>query len=187
MGTVTDWTSSIQNTIVSITSDHHPDSLLQSLVADWRRGFFNEIHRRFHNGEPQEDIDVTHRRILNELLQHEKYLQLNAELDEGRREQLVQSWHYQTSWPDSIPGLQRLKQKFFIVVLANGTTRLQLDLVKSSGLPFHTLFSSQLLGSTKPDPAIYHKTIALLGLKPEECLMVAAHAYDVRAAAKVYT
>jgi len=96
MGTVTDWASSIQNTIVSITSDHHNPELLQSLVADWRRGFFNEIHRRFYNGESQEDIDVTHRRILNELLQHEKYIRLSAELDEERREQLVQSWHYQT-------------------------------------------------------------------------------------------
>ncbi len=35
------------------------------------------------------------------------------------------------------------------VVLANGTTRLQLDIAKSSGLPFHALFSSQLLGLTK--------------------------------------
>lgn len=35
------------------------------------------------------------------------------------------------------------------VVLANGTTRLQLDIVSSAALPFHTLFSSQLLGLTK--------------------------------------
>lgn len=35
------------------------------------------------------------------------------------------------------------------VVLANGTTRLQLDITKSSGLHFHMLFSSQLLGLTK--------------------------------------
>lgn len=37
----------------------------------------------------------------------------------------------------------------YSVVLANGTTRLQLDIVKSSGIPFHTLFSSQLLQLTK--------------------------------------
>lgn len=39
---------------------------------------------------------------------------------------------------------------------------------------------------TKPDPAIYHKAIELLGHKPEECLMVAAHAYDLEAAKKMY-
>jgi hypothetical protein len=37
----------------------------------------------------------------------------------------------------------------FSVVLANGTTRLQLDIIRSSKLPFDTLFSSQLLQATK--------------------------------------
>ena len=35
------------------------------------------------------------------------------------------------------------------VVLANGSTRLQLDIAKSSDLPFHILLSSELLGKTK--------------------------------------
>lgn len=69
----------------------------------------------------------------------------------------------------------------------------------SSGLPFHMLFSSQLLGLTKvissllpifasllimekPDPAIYNKALELMQLKSGECIMVAAHAYDLRAA-----
>ena len=72
------------------------------------------------------------------------------------------------------------------IVLANGTARLQIDITKSSGLSFDLLLSSELLGLTKPDPAIYHKAIELLGHKPEECLMVAAHAYDLEAAKKMY-
>jgi hypothetical protein len=36
-----------------------------------------------------------------------------------------------------------------IAVLANGTTRLQLDIVKSSDLPFDMLFSTKSLGITK--------------------------------------
>jgi beta-phosphoglucomutase-like phosphatase (HAD superfamily) len=91
------------------------------------------------------------------------------------------------------------------VVLANGTTRLQLDIIQSSGLPFHALFSSQLLGLTKvvpyvlfvsvnshdyhpplqPDPSAYIRTMDLLQLRPEDCIMVAAHAYDLRAAKNV--
>ena len=43
---------------------------------------------------------------------------------------------------------------FFLLIrcraaLANGTSRLQLDIVKSAEIPFHTLFSSQLLSLTK--------------------------------------
>jgi HAD superfamily hydrolase (TIGR01493 family) len=48
------------------------------------------------------------------------------------------------------------------------------------------LLSSELLNLTKPDPAIYHKAIDLLGHRLEECVMVAAHAYDLKAAKKVY-
>lgn len=93
------------------------------------------------------------------------------------------------------------------VVLANGTTRLQLDIIKSSGLSFHTLFSSQLLQATKvseqlqiekncfvayyfffaakPSPDIYLKALDLINMKPSQVAMVAAHAYDLRAAGKL--
>jgi len=72
-----------------------------------------------------------------------------------------------------------------VVVLANGTTRLQLDVVRSAGLPFDTLFSSQLLQASKPSPAIYLKALDLMALRPEQTAMVAAHAYDLRAAKRV--
>ena len=47
------------------------------------------------------------------------------------------------------------------------------------------LFSSQLLGLTKPDPRMYLRAMELVGgisLEPEQCIMVAAHGYDLRAA-----
>lgn len=47
------------------------------------------------------------------------------------------------------------------------------------------LLSSELLGLTKPDPAIYYKAMDILKRKPEECVMVAAHGYDLEAAKKV--
>jgi HAD superfamily hydrolase (TIGR01493 family) len=72
------------------------------------------------------------------------------------------------------------------VVLANGTARLQIDITKSSGLNFDMLLSSELLNLTKPDSAIYHKAIDLLGHRLKECVVVAAHAYDLEAAKKVY-
>ena len=70
-------------------------------------------------------------------------------------------------------------------VHANGTTRLQLDLVRSSGLEFDMLFSSELLGCYKPAPENYQKVLELLKLKAEECVTVAAHAYDLRGAKAV--
>ncbi|KAJ6511375.1 haloacid dehalogenase [Mycena vitilis] len=182
MGTCTDWKSSI---VASLKQQPPTTVDLASLAAAWRARFFNEIHRRFQCGEPAEDIDITHRRVLDALLDEAGIS--SSVWDEGVRQTLVNSWHNQTAWPDSIAGIELLKQDYFVqvVVLANGTTRLQLDIAKSTGLPFHSLFSSQLLQLIKPDPQIYLKTVELLDLRPSDCIMVAAHAYDLRAAAKI--
>ena len=80
----------------------------------------------------------------------------------------------------------RILTNLLSIVLANGTARLQINITKSSGLDFDLLLSSELLGLTKPDPAIYHQAIDILGHKPEECVMVTAHTYDLEAAKKMY-
>ncbi|KAI1757319.1 HAD-like protein [Xylaria castorea] len=101
-------------------------------------------------------------------------------------EEAVRSWHHMTAWDDVLPALTALKEELGLelFVLANGTTRLQLDLVRSSSLAasFAMLFSSELLGVYKPAPEAYKKALALVGVRPEEAVMVAAHAYDLRAA-----
>ncbi|CAK7211623.1 hypothetical protein SCUCBS95973_001178 [Sporothrix curviconia] len=53
-----------------------------------------------------------------------------------------------------------------VFVLANGTIRLQLDLIRSSGLApvVDMQFSSQLLGAAKPTPGIYRRTLNLVGI-----------------------
>ena len=84
------------------------------------------------------------------------------------------------------PVIKKLKAAgYSVFVHANGTTRLQLDLCKSSGLAFNMLFSSELLGVYKPAAESYRKVLGLVSAKPEECVMVAAHAWDNRGAREV--
>jgi len=183
MGTCCDWQTGIVRSMQNLpVNEQLQPKDYPNLALEWRAGFFQEIHHRFEQGLPQEDIDVTHRRVLDRILRKRM---VDSVWDDAVRQQLVTAWHDQVAWPDAIPALERLRRKYFVVVLANGTTRLQLDIAKSSGLPFHMLFSSQLLGLTKPDLAIYRKAADLMGLRPEECIMVAAHAYDLRAATQV--
>ncbi|PCH40090.1 haloacid dehalogenase [Wolfiporia cocos MD-104 SS10] len=184
MGTCTDWHSSI---LAAMRSHLIPpplnDSDLPALAAAWRAGFFETIFVSFAAGDQAPDIDTVHAKVLDKLL-NERGVTLDV-WDEEVRERLVKAWHLQLPWPDSIEGIQKLKERYMVVVLANGTTRLQLDIVRSSRLPFDMLFSSQLLQATKPDPEIYSKALDLIGLHPEQAAMVAAHAYDLRAAAKL--
>jgi hypothetical protein len=58
MGTCTDWKSSI---VASLQQQPPTGVDIPSLAAAWRSGFFTEILSRFERGEPQEDIDITHR------------------------------------------------------------------------------------------------------------------------------
>ena len=67
---------------------------------DWRMGFFHEIHAQYEGGLEQEDIDVTHRRVLDRLLSRR-----NLICDDDARVALVKSWHVQKgylSFPDRI-------------------------------------------------------------------------------------
>jgi 2-haloalkanoic acid dehalogenase type II len=186
MGTFTDWHTAIITALKSAPSiPQLPTSSFSTLAASWRAGFFTEIHAAFTNNSPPESIDITHRRVLENLLA-DRNITL-PDWDERVREKLVAAWHTQPAWPDAIPALEALKssKRYFIIVLANGTTRLQLDLIRSSGLPFHTLLSSELLGIQKPRPEMYERALELLGVGAGEACMVASHAYDVRAAKKV--
>lgn len=186
MGTCCDWHTGIVNTMQQLpTPSGVSRDTYSDLALGWRAGFFNEIHKRFEAGLPQENIDTTHRRVLDALLASHATLKdfWNHEV----RETLVKAWHTQIPWPDVIPALTRLRasKKFYLIVLANGTTALQLSITSSANLPFHTLLSSQLLNMTKPDPEIYRRAAELMGVEVEECVMVASHAYDVRAAREV--
>ncbi|PWY92566.1 haloacid dehalogenase [Aspergillus heteromorphus CBS 117.55] len=183
MGTCTNWHPGIASAISATPSLSHVSAQESAqLAADWRAGFFTEIHERFRTGAGTESIDVTHRRVLDRLLDERG---LGGDIGEEERGELVEAWHTQGAWSDAVEAIERLKERFMVIVLANGTPRLQLDLVRSSELSFHALFSSQLLGLTKPDPAIYRKALELLQIAPEEAVMVAAHAYDLRAAKRV--
>lgn len=182
MGTCLDWHSGIVAALPERIS--RPER--SRLAIDWREAFFQDIHDRFEKRLPPEDIDDTHARLLKTLLETKTtgdqgyYVFSNIE-----KETAVKAWHKMNAWPDVSAALAALRQRYEVFVLANGTTRLQLDLARSSGLKFDMLFSSQLLGETKPDPEMYKKAMKLVDVAPEESLMVAAHAYDLRAAKKV--
>lgn len=192
MGTCLDWHHNIYKALnvalfqtTEAQGEPHPTFTETSeLALDWRQGFFNEIRARFQAGQPTEDIDDTHRRVLKQLLSTQRWQRFRATTAENI-ERCVNSWHDQLAWPDAAAALPKLRERFEVVVLANGTTRLQVDITKTSGLDFDMLFSSELLGMTKPDPAIYRKALELLKREPNECVMVAAHAYDLRAAKAV--
>ncbi|KAJ4421308.1 hypothetical protein N0V82_003818 [Gnomoniopsis sp. IMI 355080] len=184
MGTCLDWHTSIVASLPpSISKEKR-----SKLALEWRQTYFDYNSARLALRQPPEDIDISHRQTLQLLLSTPEWSSLQSNFDSEHIERCIAAWHDQPAWQDVRPMLEKLRGKGYeLFVHANGTTRLQLDLVRSSGLKgcFDLLLSSELLGTIKPAPESYVKCMELLRYKPEECVMVAAHAYDTRGAKKM--
>ena len=91
-------------------------------------------------------------------------------------------WHKLDPWSDTVAGLEALNTKYDTCTLSNGDIALLKDMQQHGGMPFKHIYSSELFNSYKPNPAIYLGAAKRLGLKPSQCVMVAAHLGDLEAA-----
>ena len=134
---------------------------------------------RVRQGElPWTRLDDLHRMILDELLN--KY---GIEgLTEDEKRDFNKAWHRLDPWPDSLAGLTRIKQRYIIATLSNGNVGLLTNMAKYGGLPWDCILSAELVHHYKPDPETYLMAADMLGLKPSELLMTAAHKDDLKAA-----
>jgi 2-haloacid dehalogenase len=66
--------------------------------------------------------------------------------------------------------------------LSNGNLSLLGDLRTFSKIPFTHIFSAELFGTYKPAPRVYLGAAEKLNLPANECVMVAAHLNDLKAA-----
>lgn len=193
MGTCLDWHS----TIVSALPPSLPEPVRSAFALEWRQAYFDANAARVQRHLPPRDIDLMHRETLTDLLSRPEHAAIHAAFaaaGPASSDAVIAAWHRQSAWPDVAPALRALRDDLGLetYVSANGTTRLQLDLVqhnaRASGtgpLPFDLLFSSELVGAIKPAAAAYTRALELTRLQPDEVVMVAAHAYDTRGAKKV--
>ena len=89
IGTCVDWHSSMVSLIVR--NNLLNEEAASRFALDWRKGFFDEILQRFERRDPEESIDITHRRVLERLL-----LEHGHSWDEKIKDTLVAGWHNQT-------------------------------------------------------------------------------------------
>lgn len=145
----------------------------------WRAGYRPAMDRVTRGELPWTRIDVLHRMILDEILEKSRITGLTEE----EKQHLNRAWHRLKPWPDTVRGLKRLKKRYIIATLSNGNVALLVNMAKHSGLPWDCIFSAETFRHYKPDPGTYLGAAELLGLKPQEVMMVAAHKLDLHHAA----
>jgi 2-haloacid dehalogenase len=82
-------------------------------------------------------------------------------------------------FPEVPPALAKLQTKYKLVVLSNGDPDMLETARKYHKVPFDRVISVKEANSFKPHLATYAKAADLLGLRMDQVLFVANHAFDV--------
>ncbi len=180
-GTVVDWYGSIVAEGEEFGDTHDIDIDWTQFALKWRAGYGPAMNKVRHGELPWQNIDALHRLILDSLLDEYNI----TDLSETDKDHLNRVWHRLKPWPDAVSGLTRLREKYIIATLSNGNVALLTNMAKFGGLPWDCILSAELTGHYKPDPEVYKTAAALLGLSPNEVMMVAAHPGDLRASQAV--
>jgi 2-haloacid dehalogenase len=178
-GTVVDWRGSIIAEGKALGRSKKLTVDWEALADGWRSGYAPAMDRVRRGELPWASIDVLHRMILTELLSKSRIVSLS----EDEKDEFNRVWHRLEPWPDSVRGLARIKKRYIIATLSNGNMGLLVDMAKHAGLPWDCVLSAELFRHYKPDREVYLGASRLLGVRPRELMMVAAHKSDLDAAA----
>jgi 2-haloacid dehalogenase len=178
-GTLVDWRTSIAR---------EAEALLKPKAVTLDYFAFADAWRGEYQGALEEvragrigfcKLDILHRRNLELTL---KRFDIGT-LTEDEKRNFNLAWHRLDAWPDVPTGLARLKRGYVIAPVSNGNISLMVDLARRNGFPWDVILGAEVAGDYKPKPRVYLAAAEALDLKPEACMMVAAHSSDLAAAA----
>ena len=180
-GTVVDWREGVARDLGAFFARHGAGTIDAHAAADaWRRRYQPAMEECRSGRRPFTRLDVLHRENLDAVLA-EHGVDLRS-VDAAELDELNRAWHRLDPWPDSVPGLLRMKARYVIAPLSNGNVALLLNMAKRAGLPWDAILGAEVAGAYKPQPEAYLRTADILGLRPEQVCLVAAHNSDLVAA-----
>ena len=176
-GTVVDWRSAIITELETLAASKGIDGDWTAFVDAWK-AFYRPAMDAVNSGERAwTNVDVIYREALEQLLPRYGL----GGLSEAEVDTLNRAWCRPNAWADSAPALRRLKENFILSTLSNGNFAWAVAIARHCGLPFDCVLTAENARAYKPDPRVYTCAIELLGLRPEQILMVACHNYDLAA------
>ena len=180
-GTCVDWRSSVADEVNALAK-RKGLTVDGAKFADAWRSQYGPTMNRVRTGEiPWTRLDGLHRMSLDKLIVD---FGLKG-LTEEEIADLNRAWHRLRPWPDVVPGLTRLRERFIIAPLSNGNISLMTNMARNAGLPWDCILGAELVRHYKPDPEVYRSAPEFLDLEPGQVMMVAAHLGDLKGAAAV--
>jgi 2-haloacid dehalogenase len=104
-------------------------------------------------------------------------LQVRAE----QRKQVMEAWLHPTPYPEIVAALPRLKEKYLLAILSNGTSKmLQTELERTRLRPyFRWVISADAVKLYKPSPEVYRLALKQMRLQKNEILFISSNSFDV--------
>jgi 2-haloacid dehalogenase len=177
-GTLVDWRTSVAREAQSILTPLNISLDWLAFADAWRNEYQPAMEEVRAGRIPYVKLDVLHRRMLQKILPR-----FRLELGDSEQTALTFAWHRLDAWPDVPSGLARLRKRFLIAPVSNGNIALIADLARRNDILWDAILGAELARDYKPRRAVYLAAADAFNLKPDECLMCAAHAGDLEAAA----
>lgn len=177
-GTVVDWRRSIRRALSGYFGPRGVTCDWEAFALDWRARYQPSMEEVRRGRRAYVDLDQLHRENLIGVMGAHGITGLTG--DEITELSLM--WHRLDPWPDSAPGMARMRQGHILASLSNGGVGLMVDLARHGGLIWDAILGADFARNYKPDPSVYLGAVRAVGRAPEACMMVAAHNDDLRAA-----
>ena len=178
-GTCVDWRGSVIRELEAVGREKGITADWSAMADEWRReGYIRGIARIRAGEMPYVSSDDLFSRKLDELLPKFGI----SGLREHEVAELARAWRRLDPWPDTVPGLQRLKTRFFISPLSNGSFPTLTSMAKRAGMPWDCIITTELRQTFKPAREAYLLAAELLDLQPDQVMLVAAHDSDLKGA-----
>jgi 2-haloacid dehalogenase len=177
-GTVVDWRDSLLAELTAFGAERGLEVDWPAFLTEWYAGYRLGMDRVNSNEWPWITVEALYRRRLDEVLPR-----FGVEgLGEADLTRITEMWWRLHPWPDAVPGLRRLRTRFILSPLSNGSVAGMVRLARFAGLPWDCVITAENARRYKPRPEVYRTAVRLLGLRPAEVMLVAAHNYDLAAA-----
>lgn len=181
LGTVVDETGSLAaETAAALAPAGIGPDRARELAGEWAGRFDELVGQVATDGAPWRSNDELRRVALFDAVLGTDL----GDLDPEVLEDLALAGHRLRPWPDSARAVQALAGAFTVVALSNASLAQLAGMSAAGGLAWHCVLSGELAQAYKPDTAVYELALDLLELDPEQTMMVAAHPWDLRAAAE---
>ena len=180
-GTVVNWRLGITRDFTThfqtYPCNHNPETIADA----WRSQYQVSMEPIRSGRRGYVDLDTLHTENL-EVVADAFQLELGTPEE---KKWLIKAWHRLPCWPDSVSGIRALQRRFICASQSNGHIALAVNLARYNQFAWDVILGSEVVRTYKPAPEAYTRASEALGLRPEECMMVAAHNYDLKAAQEV--